>query len=107
MDPHFALDSARASLAFLHAAIDKPSAVVGEQVTYTVFIYIDTQIGHDLDLADPHEAPANDFVKRSLQADDSKLTPAGYAQIGGKLYAVQLLRKLALFALKTGRSRRR
>jgi hypothetical protein len=102
MDPRYALDSARAPLAFLHASIDKPSAVVGEQVTFTVLIYIDTQIGHDLDLADPHEAPANDFVKRSLQADDSKLTQLGYTEIGGKIYAVQLLRKLALFPLKTG-----
>jgi hypothetical protein len=101
-DPRYALDSARAPLAFLHATIDKPSAVVGEQVTYTVYIYIDTQNAHDLDLADPHEAPANDFVKRSLQADDSKLTPLGYAEINGRLYAVQLLRKLALFPLKTG-----
>ncbi len=102
VDPRYALDSARAPLAFLHATIDKPSAVVGEQVTYTVYIYIDTQMARDLDLADPHEAPANDFVKRSLQADDSKLTSLGYTEIGGKLFAVQLLRKLALFPLKTG-----
>jgi hypothetical protein len=102
LDPRYALDAARAPTAFLHATIDKPSAVVGEQVTYTVLIYIDTQIGHDLDLADPHEAPADDFVKHSLQADDTKLTALGYAEIGGKLFAVQLLRKLALFPLKTG-----
>jgi hypothetical protein len=102
VDPRYALDSARGPLAFLHATIDRPSAVVGEQVTYTVLIYIDTQVGHDLDLADPHEVPADDFVKRSLQADDTKLTALGYAEVGGKVYAVQLLRKLALFPLKTG-----
>jgi hypothetical protein len=102
LDPRYALDSARASMAFLHATIDRPSAVVGEQVTFTVLLYIDTQLGHDLDLADPHEAPADDFVKHSLQADDSKLTSLGYAEIGGKIFAVQLLRKLALFPLKTG-----
>ena len=102
MDQRLALDSARAPQAFLHAVIDKPSAVVGEQVTYTVYIYIDGQVGHDLDLADPHEIPADDFVKRSLQADDTKLTALGYANVGGKIFAVQLLRKSALFPLKAG-----
>jgi hypothetical protein len=101
-DPHLALDSPRAPLAFLHAVIDKPSAVVGEQVTYTVYVYVDTQINREPEWADPHEAPANDFVKRSLQADDTKLTVAGYAEVGGKLYEVGLLRKLALFPLKPG-----
>ena len=101
-DPRYTLDSARAPLAFLHATIDKPSAVVGEQVTYSVFIYIDTQLTRDLELADPHEAPASDFVKRSLQADDTKLTTVGYADVGGHLFAVGLLRRLALFPLKTG-----
>ena len=60
------------------------------------------QVGHDLDVADPHEVPASDFVKHSLQADDTKLTSLGYAEVGGKVYAVQLLRKLALFPLKAG-----
>jgi hypothetical protein len=102
LDSRYALDAPRAQMAFLHATIDKPSAVVGEQVTFTVLIYIDTQIGRDLDIADPHEAPADDFVKRSLQADDTKLTALGYADVGGRTFAVQLLRKVALFPLKTG-----
>jgi hypothetical protein len=101
-DPRYALDSARAPLAFLHATIDKPSAVVGEQVTYTVYGYVDTtHFNQEPEWADPHEAPANDFQKRSL-SDDGKIVPLGYTDIGGKLYAVRLLRKLALFPLKTG-----
>jgi len=102
MDPRFALDSARAPLAFLHATIDKPSAAVGEQVTYTVYIYIDTQIGRELDLSDPHEAAASDFVKRSIQADESKLTALGYTEIGGKPFA-----EARPLSAEDGRPRRR
>ncbi len=76
VDPRYALDSARAPLAFLHASIDKPSAVVGEQVTYTVYIYVDTQLSRATSTSQTlHEAPANDFVEApSLQPDDTKLT---------------------------------
>jgi hypothetical protein len=102
VDPHLALDQARAPAAFLHAVVDKNAVVVGEQVTYTVYIYIDSAITRTPELNDPHEAPATDFVKRSLQADDAKVEPVGSANVGGRLYYVQLLRKSALFPLHAG-----
>ena len=102
-DPRYELDSPRAGTVFLHAIIDKPSAVVGEQVTFAVYLYEDaTYGGRDLEINDPREAPADDFQKRSLQADDTKLGSVQYGMVGGKLYVVQLLRRSALFPLKTG-----
>lgn len=102
VDPHLALDQARAPAAFLHATIDKNAVVVGEQVTFTVYIYIDSAITRTPELNDPHEAPATDFVKRSLQADDAKVESVGSANVGGKIYYVQLLRRSALFPLHAG-----
>jgi hypothetical protein len=99
-DPRFALAAPRGQMAFLHAVVDKTSVVVGEQVTYSVYLYTDGR--HDLDVNDPHEAPASDFVKRSLQTDETKIERVGYANVGGEVYVVQLVRKAALFPLKSG-----
>src|SRR5262249_52300822 len=41
VDPKLALESARGTAYFLHATVDKTSAVVGEQVTFSVYEYID------------------------------------------------------------------
>jgi hypothetical protein len=100
VDPRFALPAPRGQMAFLHAVVDKTSVVVGEQVTYSVYLYADGR--HDLDVNDPHEAPASDFVKRSLQTDETKIERVGYASVGGDVYVVQLVRKAALFPLKAG-----
>ncbi len=40
-DPKLGMDQPRAPVAFLHATIDKPNAVVGEQVTLAVYLYED------------------------------------------------------------------
>jgi hypothetical protein len=102
LDPRYALSAPRGQTAFLHATIDKSSLVIGEQVTYTVYLYVDVAAGRTPELNDPHEAPASDFVKRSLQADESKVEVVGYTNVGGQVYAVQLLRRSALFPLKSG-----
>ncbi len=101
-NPKLALDSPRGATYFLHATIDKPSAVVGEQVTFSVYVYKDASyMGRDVEANDPHEVPADDFQKRQLLADDSKL-PVDFAMVGDKLYVAELLRRYALFPLKTG-----
>ena len=102
VDPRYALNAPRGQTAFLHAVADKTNAVVGEQVTFTVYIYVDAMLGRSIDLNDPHEVPASDFVKRPLQADESKVETIGMASVGGQIYSVQLLRKVALFPLKAG-----
>ncbi len=100
-DPKLALDAPRGPVAFLHAAVDKTRAVVGEQVTLSVYLYEDpyARQGQPTDV---HEATATDFVKRSLLEDETHVVGAGTALVGGSVWNVKLVRKNALFPLKKG-----
>jgi hypothetical protein len=101
-DPRFALDAARAPVAFLHATVDKSDAVVGEQITYSVYLYVDPQaVTREPDKSDPHEAPANDFLRQSLLKDDDR-AEIHVANVGGRPWQVELVRREALFPLRTG-----
>ena len=100
-DPKLSMEQPRAPVAFLHATLDKPNAVVGEQVTIAVYLYEDPYARQGRP-GDVHEATANDFVKRSLLEDESRAVGVGTALVGGKLWNVKLIRKNALFPLKTG-----
>ena len=100
-DPKLGMDAPRAPVAFLHATVDKNRAVVGEQVTLAVYLYEDPYSRQGRP-GDVHEATANDFVKRSLIEDETRAIGAGTALVGGKLWNVKLVRKNALFPLKTG-----
>lgn len=101
-DPKLALDSARGPIAFLHATVDKTRAVVGEQVTLTVYLYEDIRARQGRP-SDVHEATATDFVKRSLLQDETRAVHVGTAMVGGRPWSVKLVRKNALFPIKTGR----
>jgi hypothetical protein len=100
-DPKLAMNEARAPIVFLHATIDKARAVVGEQVTLSVYLYEDPYARQGRP-SDVHEATATDFVKRSLIEDETRAVGVGTAMVGGKLWNVKLVRKNALFPLKTG-----
>jgi len=101
-DPKLGMDAPRQAVAFLHSVVDKTRAVVGEQVTLSVYLYEDpyAQQGRP---GDVHEPTANDFVKRSLMEDETRVIGLGTANVGGKPWNVKLVRKNALFPLKTGR----
>jgi len=101
-DPKLALDSPRGPIAFLHATVDKTRAVVGEQVTLTVYLYEDIRARQGRP-TDVHEATATDFVKRSLLQDETRAMSVGTAMVGGRPWSVKLVRKNALFPIKTGR----
>ena len=101
VEPAFGLDAPRADIAFLHATIDKFSAVVGEQVTLTVFMYEDP-FAHQGQPTDVHEANTSDFLKRSVSEEDMTTKTLGYANVGGKQWRVKQIRKSALFPFKTG-----
>jgi hypothetical protein len=102
-DPKLALDAPRGASYFLHATVDKTSAVVGEQVTFSVYEYIDTgAIGIELDEQGGAEATAADFVKHPLLREDQEAISVGYASIGGRTWAVKLVRRWALFPLREG-----
>jgi len=100
-DPKLTLDAPRGALAFLHAKTDKTSAVVGEQVTLEIYVYVEAT-ERSAELADVHEATADDFVRRPLVEDDAAEKNIGHAMVGGRVYSVKLLRKWALFPLKAG-----
>lgn len=97
-NPSLALPAPRDSLAFLHASIDKTRAVVGEQVTLQILLYVDAEQRMP-EISDPHEPAAADFVKRRLTEEEANL---GFALVGGRPYRVTLLQKNALFPLKSG-----
>jgi hypothetical protein len=101
LDPKLALDAPRGDHAFLHATVDKTSAVVGEQVLFSVYVYFDIASGEP-EGTDVHEPNAAEFVRHSLRKDDQELEHVGFASIGGRVWDVKLLRRWALFPLHSG-----
>jgi hypothetical protein len=103
VDPKLALDAPRGALYFLHATTDKASAVVGEQVTYSIHEYRDaTASERDVEAEDFHDAQVPDFLKRPLLREDGDAIVEGYASVGGRIWIVTLVRRWALFPLRTG-----
>ena len=101
LSPKLALPAPRGNVAFLHAVLDKTSAVVGEQVTYSVYLYVDPD-QREPDFNDVHEASAADFLKRNLLDDAQNNQPVEYAQVGAKIWAAKRIREWALFPLRSG-----
>jgi len=100
-DPKLAMDAARGTVAFLHATTDITSAVVGQQVTVSMYLYTDPN-ARDPGMVDVHEATAADFVKRPLFEDDNSDHNVSRALVDGHVYLVRLLRRWALFPIKAG-----
>jgi hypothetical protein len=102
-DPKLSLDSPRGPFFFLHATVDKTTAVVGEQVTYSVYQYVDIgQRSVEIDDESVHDSTAADFVKHPLLREDQEAPRVGFASVGGRTWEVKLLRRWALFPLHTG-----
>ncbi len=101
LDPKLALPQARGRMAFLHATADKTRAVVGEQITYSVYLYVEAN-GREPQIGDVHEAPASAFLKKSLNENDNEAKHVGLAKVGEQIYEVKLVRRAALFPLKAG-----
>jgi len=103
IDPKLSLDAPLGPVYFLHATVDKTSAVVGEQVTFSVLEYRDlASSGIEVDEEDLHDAQVADFVKHALEREDQEPSLVGFASIGGKTWVVKLVRKWALFPLRAG-----
>ena len=103
LDSRLALEAPRGSYFFLHATVDKTTAVVGEQVTFTVYQYADVSAGEIQ--ADPdgvHDPQVAEFVRHPLVPEDQEPTTAGFASIGGHTWQVKIVRRWALFPLHSG-----
>jgi oxygen tolerance protein BatD len=95
-DPQLSLEAPPEPQAFLRAVVDKSEAVLGEQVTLSIYLYAQPRL---YQFHDPHEPSAPDFVQRPLVTHESDPRPVS---VGGATWYAQLVRKLALFPLHTG-----
>jgi hypothetical protein len=102
IDPKLSLDAAHGDTVFLHATVDKTSALVGEQVTLSVYQYVDVSPSGDASADDIHFPDVVDFVKHPLVGDNQDTPVLGYASAGGRIWRVQLFFRWALFPLHTG-----
>ncbi len=100
-DPAYELEAPFGAGVFLVAKADRASAVVGEQVTQTVLLYANARL-QDPQFSDLHEAPAPQFLRQSLLDDAQPPKLLALARVGGELYRVYQLRKVALFPLTPG-----
>ncbi len=82
---------------FVHAKADKTSAVVGEQITVTFYIYrrISTTV------EDRHDPSAADFLRYSMLPNPGT-EPIVRAKAGGQTFDVITADRIALFPVRTG-----
>jgi len=99
-DPALALPRAPNDDIFLHAITDKKTAVVGEQVTVSVYRY--SRPGAVSEVRDSSAMPMQDFLRYSL-IKDAGVQTTQVARAGGRQFRVRLLEKYALFPLRTGK----
>lgn len=97
-DPALAMTAAPDRGVFLRATVDKTDIVLGEQVTLQVYEYVQ---GGTPRQVEAHEPAASDFLQRPLLAPDDE-PGTRYAEVGSETWRVRLIRKVALFPLKTG-----
>ncbi|XXX74323.1 BatD family protein [Sorangium sp. So ce134] len=95
--PELAMPSEPDPVVFLRAIPDKTTAVVGEQVTVSFYLYF----RENAEMSEPRAAPAADFLRHPLLEDPRHERPV-YTRVGGHRYAARLVDKLALFPLKAG-----
>jgi hypothetical protein len=100
-EPKLALDAPLGAVAFLHATVDTTSVVVGQQVTVSIYLYVDAN-ARDPGMVEVHEATAPDFVKKVLFEEDDEHHRIYRADVGGRVFNVRLLRTWALFPLTAG-----
>lgn len=82
---------------FVHAKADKTTAVVGEQVTVTFYIYRRISVS----VEDRHDPPAADFLRYSMLANPGT-EPVVRAKAGGQTYDVITADRFALFPVRAG-----
>lgn len=99
IDEKLEMASAPDKHVFLHAKADRMSAVVGEQVTVTFYLYYDINVSRD----EYHDAESSDFLRHSLLTDPgAERLRDSRARAGGRTYNVKFLDRIALFPLHTG-----
>ena len=99
-DPELAVDVAPDPNLFLRAVVNPPSAVVGEQVTLSVYLYIREGF-REPNGVDEHDGSAPDFLTHDLMNPSAPPNPK-HVLINGARWQVLTQGKRALFPLKAG-----
>jgi BatD DUF11 like domain len=99
-DPELAVDVAPDPNLFLRAVVNPPSAVVGEQVTLSVYLYIREGF-REPNGVDEHDGSAPDFLAHDLMNPSAPPDPK-HVLINGARWQVLTQGKRALFPLKAG-----
>jgi hypothetical protein len=97
-NPDLQLDAPLDQTVFLRAIASPKAAVVGEQITLSVYVY---DRGGAIEITDPHEPSAPDFLRRDLISPTSQ-PDAELVTIAGTPWRVRLLFQSALFPLRAG-----
>lgn len=97
-DPSLAMSEAPARVVFLRAMLDKKQAVLGEQVTLSVYEYRQTSALRRIEVREPS---APDFLQHPV-LDPAEEPGTQYADVGSSVWKVRLIRKIALFPLRSG-----
>jgi len=82
---------------FLRAVPDKKTAVVGEQITVSFYIYYRT----DYKIEEWHEAPLSDFRRFPLLKNPGT-EPVVMANVGGQRFHTRVWDRVAVFPLRAG-----
>ncbi len=85
--------------AFVRTVVDKPKAVVGEQVTVTVYLYVRGSLSSAPGIT--REPTADGFWIQDLLPPNRSLSPARQ-ELNGRAFNVYVLRRFAGFPLREG-----
>jgi hypothetical protein len=96
--PELAVDRAPDHLAFLRARLDRKEAVVGEQVTLSIYAYGGQGLFEESAAREPSHP---EFLAQRLVEGGSQ--PVYQIDIGGNPWVVVKVREIALFPLRPGR----
>ncbi len=83
---------------FLRAIPDKTKAVIGEQVTVSIYLYY--RVAYEM--SERNDAKYTDFLRYSLLPDPGATTPI-YTQVKGQRYGARLVERVALIPLRAGK----
>ena len=95
--PELFVDVAPDPYVFFRAIADKTTAVVGEQVTLSIYLYSRTRV----DWTDVHEPALSDFLRRDLMQPGER-PEVHRLTIGGVPWRAQRVFHAAIFPLRTG-----
>jgi hypothetical protein len=92
------LPSGPDEIVFLRAIPDKEKAIVGEQVTLSVYLYYRDAY----EMTERHDAKYKDFLRFPLLMDPGATTPV-MTTVGEKRYGARLVDRVALIPLRSGK----